>query len=119
MITATELASLRDTADDTLTAICTIQRRTLTSDGMGGWTESWANTYTNVACRVDAERAGPELSADGRIVSVEAYLLTVKYNQDIQPEDRIVYGTDNYEIEGVLDAHTWVTVKRASLKRLE
>lgn len=122
-LTPAELAAIRDTADNILPDTCTIQTLTRASDGMGGWVDTWANTHTGVACRLGIESSGvaadAELEQGQRLVALRNYVLTLKYDQTIQPHDRVIVGGNTYEIAQVLDGHSWITVKRVSLVRLD
>jgi len=120
-LTPGELAGFRDTADNILPSTCTIQTVTRTSDGMGGWSEAWVDTYTDVACRLGVQARGMAVETEqgARIVTVRSYVLTLEYDQAVHPHDRVVVGGNTYEVSEVLDGHTWITVKRVSLERLD
>jgi head-tail adaptor len=75
-----------------LTHRCTIERRTLTSDGGGGQTETWTTVGEDVPCRAWLESTGDRLDSrltGGKVVEVEARRLIVPVGTDVQPADRV------------------------------
>jgi head-tail adaptor len=71
-----------------LTHRCTIERRTFTSDGGGGQTETWANVETDLPCRAWLESSRVESIGD-RVAEVEDRRLIVPVGSDVQPADRV------------------------------
>jgi head-tail adaptor len=71
-----------------MTHRCTIERRTLTSDGGGGQTETWAAVETDLPCRAWLEDSGIEAVGD-KVVEVEDRRLIVPVGTDVQPADRV------------------------------
>jgi head-tail adaptor len=71
-----------------LTHRCTIERRTNTSDGGGGQTQTWAAVETDLPCRAWLESTGIESVGD-RVAEVEDRRLIVPVGTDVQPADRV------------------------------
>jgi head-tail adaptor len=121
-LTTSELTSMRACADTMLPDTCTIQRVTRTADGMGGYSETWADLATSVMCRAGTvnDAGGSEAVlkslAPGTVLDL---ILTLKYNQDIDVKDRVVYASKTYQVEAVRNDHSWVTAARAYLSRVE
>jgi SPP1 family predicted phage head-tail adaptor len=76
-----------------------IQRMTRTSDGAGGYTETWA-TLSTVWAHV-GPKAGREHLADGRINASYVNVFTLYYQDGLQEADRIVWGGENWNIRGI------------------
>ena len=120
-LSTSELASLRTAAESWLTETCAIQEKTLTSDNMGGYTETWA---TVTGCGSVACRLAPMQSRDGETVdgaqlrSISDWVLTLHWDQALTAANRVVHGGLTYEVTRVEDAHTNRTAKRAYLKRV-
>ncbi len=114
-----------------LTDTCTIQTRTLAADTFGGQTETWADTYKAVPCRVvgasSAFGFGDERVFAGRLVHEADYLLIVKHSQALVVTDRItaVAGSDGVskdagplEVLAVGKVLSERTVTQAILRRI-
>jgi head-tail adaptor len=71
-----------------LTHRCTVERRTLVSDGGGGQTETWAAVETDLPCRAWLEAANAEAVGE-RMAEVEDRRLIVPVGSDVQPADRV------------------------------
>lgn len=54
MLSATDLTALKAAQAEALPSTCSISRKTSVSDGMGGYTETWATLTASVACRLAA-----------------------------------------------------------------
>lgn len=120
MLTASDLAFMRATQDEALPDTCTIQQKTLTSDGMGGYTEGWTDRATDVACRLAPAtyRPGEQVIAEQQVGS-SLWQLTLPAGQVIEASDRVVVAGVTYEVVGVHSGGAWETAKRALLIRLE
>jgi hypothetical protein len=118
-ITAQELTDMRVVSDDFLPDTCTIQTKTETVDAQGGVSLSWANTYTSVACRLDpAAAGGSEVVTNLALEARSLWTLNIPYNQAIGVENRVVHGGVTYEVKGVIDTNSYVTIRRATLVRV-
>lgn len=119
-IGALELESLRNAQESILTDTCTIQTVSQSSDGLGGFTDTWANTYTLVPCKLAPLGAGSGREDEGAAFVVGAgWVLRLHWDQAISSGNRVVLGGDTYEILSVEDDHTIRTARRARLKRID
>jgi SPP1 family predicted phage head-tail adaptor len=115
-----ELSQLRADANDYLPDTCTLQTLTRTPDGYGGWTETWANTHTGVACRVAGVPLNhPEGIDAAQVSSLTRWLLAVPYNQALNAEMRCVHDGATYEIEAVEGEHSHRITKHAYMRRAD
>ena len=115
-----EIAQLRSDADAYLPDTCTIQVPTNTVDAIGGWSTTWANTYTNVACRlapVVFQRT--ESMVGSKVEAITSWVLTIAYNQAIDETMRVVHDSDTYEVVQLEDTHSNRTAKRVYLRRMD
>lgn len=119
-ISATELARMQATAEDHLPDECTIQTVTRTVDAIGGWSESWADTHTGVACRLAAVQArAAEAMVGAELAAVTSWVLTVAHDQALDETMRVVHDGETYEIAQLEDRQSWRTAKRAHLRRVD
>ena len=115
-----EVAQLRADQADFYPDTCTLQVVTRTGDGQGGWTETYANTYTSVSCRLSPIRTSQvELVEGAQVQAASRWVLTVAHNQAIDETMRVVHSGETYEIEHLEDTHSNRTAKRAYLGRLD
>lgn len=118
LLSAAEMAVIRETAELAMPDTCTIQTRTETNT-KGSVVVSYASTYTGVKCRVMPVNRSTDESVIGLKITDQAeYVLTVPWDQAIAAQDRIVFGTDTYEVIQVHDQHSYRTARRASLRLL-
>jgi len=101
---AQQAAALPDT--------CTISRRTLVSDGAGGYTETWTTAASGVACRLAVAQAAERILAD-RVVHEGGFVVTLPYGTSVTSKDRIVVGARTFEVAGVASG-SWETAVRAT-----
>lgn len=80
----------------------TLQRKTLTEDGAGGQTETWADfeDTPNVWARVYA-KSGREGIDEGRVNATFVVQFTIYNRSDILDVDRIVWQGITYNIRGI------------------
>lgn len=101
MLTADELAAMRATVEDALPDTAQVQRRTLVSDGAGGYTESWS-TVATVACRVARGGQLPqERVIAERLTTTSIWTLTLPALTDVTAADRIVVASRTFEVVDV------------------
>jgi head-tail adaptor len=118
MLTAAELAALRADMANLLPDTCIIQRNSGTVDVYGHVSEAWSNAGTSI-CRFDPfGHAGA-----GELAEREAmrnyYRLTVTYDADLRPGDRVSFSSDLYEVVELHDDHSLRAVRRAIVSKIE
>lgn len=78
-----------------------IERRTNTADGSGGYTTTWSEniaTYAHIK-----HKSGMERNKDGRIQAVKTTQITVRYIDDIVPTDRVKFKGRLFQIRAIID----------------
>ena len=120
LISIAELRRMRAAATLMLPAACTIQVRSTATDGMGGITETWSNTYTNVPCKLDPVKSMNVLVRLGEQAQTHTpWVLSVDYGQAIGTGNRVVLNGDTFEVLNVEDAHSYRILRRAYVRRVE
>ena len=120
-VTAAELAQLRTDAEVWLMDTCTIQTLTQTTDALGGVVVSYANTYTDILCRIDPVSASTtaEVVRNSALESVSYYQISLKHDQPIGANNRVVHNGTTYEVIRMIGNNSLVTLTRAILAVVE
>lgn len=120
MLPASELSDMRDEQELALPDTCTIQVNTQTNT-KGSVVESYANTYTGVACRIaPSSRQAAEYVLGLALAAISDHILTLAFDQVVQPGYRVIYNSVTYEVTGVAnDLASWRTARRVGLKRIQ
>lgn len=118
VITTAELTAMRAVADDFFPDTCTIQTPTQTVDGTGSPIESFADTYTNVACRLDPTGAGDEAVMNLALEGKSTWWLNIKYDQAIDETYQIVHSSTTYQVKAIWAGQSYATIRRALLVRV-
>lgn len=116
-ISAAELAAMRDIADTFFPDVCVIQVLTNGVDETGSPTQSFADTYTGVACRLDPA-SGNEIVRNLALEGESTWWLNIPYDQPIALEYRVIHGGDTYEVKYAVDTQSYSTIRRALLVRV-
>lgn len=111
MLTAAELADMRSVQVLAQAGTCVITRGTLTSDGMGGFTQSWAAVGTVTGRVWPSTESGAERLIADRITEADAWIITVPQGTDVVAKDRITESGRTFEVVSAI-AHTWETARR-------
>ena len=114
MLTAGQLAWMRQMQQRILPDTCTIQRAARTVDGIGQPVLTWANLATGVACRLSQRRAVEEVQGE-RVLRVTGWVLTLPDDEDVTAADRVVVGSRTFEVTGVTTDQSWLTALRVEL----
>ncbi len=110
ILTATDLALLRNAAASARKTTIQVQRRTDTPDGAGGRTSSWA-TIATVDGLVRASN-GREIELAGRLGTTTEVTALLPNGTDVKAADRLVTGGQTLQITAVLTPRTWEINRR-------
>ncbi len=121
ILNAGQLAQLRTLHERALPNTATILRRTLTSDGQGGQTQSYASVGTTI-CRLaffgGNRPVMPDTEQSGKIEPKERWIVTLPYGADALETDRLTINGVTYEIVSALDRRSHETARRLLVKRV-
>jgi hypothetical protein len=102
MFPAGELRRAQEDVLVTLPDACDLLTVARTSDGMGGWTEVWSTSRTNIPCRLDNKTGG--VSMQGGAAEVYNYqVLTVPASVTIDEFTRIQIGASQYYVRNPME----------------
>lgn len=115
-----EIAEMRAAQSTYAADTCTLQTVTRTVDSVGGWANSWGDTYSAVECRLSPLSSNAaERIVGAQLASVTRWVLTVAYNQTITAEMRVIHDGNTYEVVAVGGDHSNRTARRAYLRRVD
>ena len=117
MLQNNDLVYMRNETRQAMPELVDIQRKTLASDQQGGFTETYANAYQNVAARITSDWGSEPLSENRREPQLD-FTLTVAYDQSINHADRVVRSGETYEIQSIDTGKSWATTKRCKMRQL-
>lgn len=114
MLTADELAGMRETLNDSLPGTAIVQTATWVSDGGGGGTTSWvaAGTYD---CRV-TPTGGFEQDQGDRVQPETEFIFTLPANTAINEDAQIVYSGGTYDVIAMPQPRSFEVSRRVQVK---
>lgn len=112
-----DLTYMREAIENLLPGTCNILEITQTSDGQGGFTESWGTATATVSCRLDALR-GEEILQGGAVQPQHRYVLTLAQDETIAATNRVEIGSDTFSVISVDDDKSWAASRRVYLERI-
>ena len=118
-----ELRRLRhDLEAATLPDVGNILSLTRTSDGRGGWTETWGTVTANVKCRLELVQRnlgiGVENVANASIRPYSSWILTLPHGTTFTTANRFEYGGETYNVTEVNANSSWLADVRATLEKI-
>jgi hypothetical protein len=113
MFPADELAQIKTDLETTLPDAGTIYALTRTSDGQGGWSETWATAGTT-ACRLDFI-GGAENVTGAALLPYSRAIVTMPQATTITEQNRFVHSAGTFTVQAV-NIGSWLGVKRASVE---
>lgn len=117
MLSNDELTDMRTTIQDYLLPdTCSILSITRTSDGSGGFTETWGTASANVACRLDTQN-GKYIDLDGSVRSYKKLVLSLPYNTTITNANRVLFSGNTFQVVNTNEG-SWIAVKRAEVEKI-
>jgi len=108
-LTTTEIADMRTVQNDTQPDTVVIWRYTTASDGMGGMAETWASAGTVTGRLAPMPRFAGERIVGDRLISADAWVITVPNGTTVYERDRLAVGARTFEIEYVNAHAAWET----------
>ena len=119
-LSAIELAQIRSDCGELLPDTGYILSLTRTSDGAGGWTETWGTaTGGTVSCRMDfAKPYGHESVANASLTPFKSGVLSLPYDTTITEANRFELNSSVYSVTAVNNNQSWMGIKRASVERV-
>lgn len=108
-----DLSWMRDMQEQWLSDTVVVMRRTDTSDGMGGYSESWAAVGTAMGrVRPQNLRGRAEVVTGGQPTSLQRWDITLEQGTDVGVDDRVTCNGRVYEVQRVNNDETWQTAVR-------
>jgi len=115
LLSAAELAAMQATQQTAMPGTVVIERYTRTSDGMGGFTQTWAAVGTVDGRIYSRQIQGYETATGGQIVSLSAWYGTLPSGTDVMATDRLLYQTRTWEVVRVNNDQMYQTAVRCEL----
>lgn len=114
MLTAEELAGMRETLNDSLPGTAIVQTSTWVSDGGGGGTTGWiaSGTYD---CRV-TPAGGFEKDQGGRLQPETEFMFTLPAETPINEDAQIVYSGGTYDVIATPHPRSFEVSRRVQAK---
>jgi SPP1 family predicted phage head-tail adaptor len=101
-----ELAHIYEDIQNLMPDKCNILSGTYTSDGIGGFTQSWGTAYKSIPCRMDAKTLR-EVNAAGALQVFGGYTMTLPYNTTITEANRIEFNGALYNVLSLDKRQSW------------
>lgn len=120
-LSSADLSYMRETLSDLMPGTCHILSLTQTSDGQGGFTETWGTAVSSVACRFDSANGsqyGRELIAGGALQPFNAYVVTMPYDTAVTAANRIEFSGNQYSVIGVDSDKSWEASTRCGVEKV-
>lgn len=114
-LSAAEIAQARADQAALLPDLATIQRKTLTTDGAGGFTETYPTVATGVPCRLSRVTSRGDLLkvAGERIADQTTHRIAFAAGTDVRVGDRLAIGAATFEVVFLAVAGAWELARHA------
>lgn len=113
-LTDARLSRMRTRGNRYLAGSAIISGATRVSDGMGGWTETFAAIGT-VSAYLQAHSQSEMAEQSGRMEVFTTYTLHIAHDGTIAAGQRVTYDSRTYMVESVIEPDTWRGFKAAAL----
>lgn len=117
VITAAEMASMRDIADSFFPDLCSVGTVSQGVDSTGSPTETFTATYADVPCRVDPADGDEEIR-NMALEGQSAWWLNIPWTQPIDETYQVIHDSRTYQIKSVWDTQSYRTIRRALMVRV-
>lgn len=117
-LTNAELAQIRADIATLFPEMCTILSLTKTSDGEGGWTDSWGTATANVPCRIDFGSPSKEQMANNELKPFMQGIVSMAYDVVVTEQNRILLNGTTYNVTGVNAGQSWIGTKQVTVQKI-
>lgn len=119
MLNENDLAYMRGAIEELLPATCHILSATRTSDGQGGWADTWGTAAYNKACRLDYQQAmgrRGEMLFGNAMQPYVGFVLSLPHGTVVTDTNRIQIGSSYYNVTAVDNGKSWSAVVRCAVE---
>lgn len=116
MITAAELAEMRDDLEDSLPDLAVVKTQNWVSDGGGGGSTTFTASGT-IPCRI-APVQNMEGTTGGRISPDSEYVVTLPFDAAVTTESMLTINTRNFSVTGMREPRSWEISRRIEAKEV-
>lgn len=116
LLSSADLTYMQGVQDTAQPGTVMIERYTYTSDGQGGYTETWAAVGT-VTGRIYpmVRRGNAEGAAGAQVISETVWVATFPIGTDVTAKDRLRYNARTWEVLRTNNDEMWQTAVRCEL----
>lgn len=100
---STDLEKIRAEQNKLMPDTVYIQRLTRTSDGAGGWAETWQTAATTKGRITPNQRQAGEVVQGGAVTAYGEYIVTLPHDTELRQDDRLQISGTQYEVVAILD----------------
>lgn len=120
LLGAADLNWMQDVQERAMPGTAIIQRGSVTADGMGGGSVTWAAVGTVIArLYTQNSRTMAETATEGaQLISTTRWYVTMPVGTQVTAADRLVVGGRRFEILDVNNTQDWKTAVRCSVYAL-
>jgi hypothetical protein len=119
-LTAAELEQMRNSIAELLPDTCDLLSATRTSDGAGGWSDTWGTVSGGSAlpCRLDFRDPGKEAISNASLTPYKTGVLSLAYDAPISTDYRVQIGGKQFNVTGENTNQSWLTVRQINVERV-
>lgn len=93
-----DLKRMRTDQEKLMTETVYVQRLSKTSDGAGGYTETWSTVATTKGRIAPSTQSGSEELIGGKISPTAEYVITLPWNADVRHSDQLQITGIQYDV---------------------
>jgi head-tail adaptor len=109
---------MRAVSELTFDQSCAVSRNTQSSNGFGGFTDSWS-TVATVQAHIREESGPNEAAIDPSMRARSRFMVWLPYATDVRPTDRLIIGAYTYEVTDIDIGKSWNLCLQAHCVRIE
>lgn len=124
MLNSADLEYMRSAVEQLFPDTCNILSLTQTSNGQGGFTETWGTATAGVACRLDSASSKSSFLAQtqaitaGAIQEATQWMLSLPHDTTIDSNNRVEVSGYTFNVGAVDIGKSWNAEVRVSLDKI-